>query len=720
MLAEQDLANLFSVNKMEYYLPKAYKPRYVIPFDDVDGNQWKVSIQEPNFVGSETILTGGEFPVIWEGEGDESQEKVVLGSTGRLSIVCLAGQESLFSVGNIMPAEINDRRVQVLRYMNSEWVIYWQGFIKPETFSQDWNSAPYEIELPIVSAVAAMEYFTMPLPTQSAYDNLFFGVTNIANLIRVIIAASGCDFYRIVTNMYAYRDMTGNVRQIPIPSMPDEYYDMHWTQGTASSLFFYDIEAGVMKPKTFKDVLENICYPYGKINEYGLDFCIMMRKKSDAISTTLFYMMVWDDYTEGTLASSVRFYDYLGFPTGVISMSQLKPSGNENKISIISAPSAISFKNDIDKKKEIFELSEKFIKPSLPMGETPAGLPIVSVDLNAKTRYLYCIDKQYVDLSFMGDIVLSGGTESPDMSFCRVIEVEGNTNTNVSYNKTVPLGFCFNCFRSTATIKFTPKNGFLSRIGRNIIKMTIKCWFIDEEEAIDGEYRDYYASPAYNSAVLAFSIKDKTIGQYLNHDTNWYWSENPQIIPLTDLDFDNDECQYLFNESRQPNDNAPHVLEFTLSGLSYIDTDYQYGQLFLTFKLEYVKDRVFYNDVLMGEFGGVIMDNGNNQEIGGNGESLEINFKTMAGKKQTIDGSMMLPANSFCNSKNYIDAEQREKIEIESARFQRYEEGIRYYDLATSYAVITDGSKVFIPVAVGMNPRMNTLKLTLVSTNVES
>ena len=139
----------------------------------------------------------------------------------------------------------------------------------------------------------------------------------------------------------------------------------------------------------------------------------------------------------------------------------------------------------------------------------------------------------------------------------------------------------------------------------------------------------------------------------------------------------------------------------------------------MNFKLEYVKNATLYNDVLMSEFGSAALNNGNNIEVGGSGEDLGINFNTMAAKKQTIDGSMALPANSFCNAKTYIDTGTRKKIEIDSAQFERYSAGgYNYWDFQTSYAIIIDGNDVYIPVAVGMNPRMNTLRLTLVSTNV--
>lgn len=715
---------------MTYHISKDYKERYYILFEDVDGTQWRVSIQDPIFSGTATALTGGANPIIWEGEGDESQEEVVLGSTGKISLICLDGQQSLFTEGNILPSSINDRRVQVFRNMGNSDALFWQGFIKPETFSQDWDSAPYEIELPIVSAIAATEYFIMPLPSEEAFNDPFWSVSNIAALIRAIIVSVGCDFRLILTNKPELLDMAGNTVMIERPSLPGEYYPEHWTQGTVSSMWFYDVESGVMKPKTFKDVLEEICYPYGKIHEYGYNLAFLMRTKDDAASEApLFQMPVWEDESEGEIDTSVRFTDFED-DVMQIAMSDIETASTDNTKSLLHAPKSVSFSNDIEKKQDIFELTDKFIKPTLPLGDSLSGLPIEFIDLSGNTRYLYMIDPQYVDLQS-----LFKAWNFVNTAFCRVIEVVGESATDVNYNITVPLGFCFNINSldhsgKAASATFSFCNGFLSRNTRNAIKLSLKCYYLGFVDPIED---DVYETPSLG-AFLTFRLYDETVGLYLNYDDSseiWSWSATAQDIKLRNLSFENNECVLLFNENRNTGDNQPH--EFTISFLAASTiansdihygpntSDLNWGLLYATLKMEYVKSKTFFEDVLMGEFANPVLNNGNNIENGGDGEELQINFNTMACKKHTIDGSMMLPANSFCNAKTYIDTGAREKIEINDAKFERYFWGGSYYwDFVTSYAVVTDGNKVYIPVAVGMNPRMNTLKLTLVSTNVTS
>ena len=694
---------------MNFYDVKDYKERYYILFDDVDGNQWKVSIEDPLFVGEPTSLTGGEFPVTWEGEGDESQEEVVLGSTGKISLVCLDGQQQLFTVGNILPSEINDRRVRVLRYMYNDWYPYWQGFIKPETFSQDWDSTPYEIELPIVSAVAAMEYFYMPLPdydgpSYNAYNDLFFGVTNIADLIRAIIVAMGCEFRRITSNRFELLDMEGNTVMIPDPSSESgETYPMHWTQGDVSSLWFYDIEDGVMQPKTFKDVMETICYPYGKLHEYGTDLAIIMHTKDDATSDAyMYYLYVWSDYEHGVINwNDVRFYT-IG-RTYQIGINDVMPADTDNTISLLPPPSSVSFTNNLDKQKEIFELTEKFIKPDLPIPTSLDDPRIKKNEFDGLTRYFILVNKDYVNMGFADEWEF--GNIQAGNEFVRVIEVSGSSSWNVNYNKTVPLGFLLPVIPSsglTPSVNFALANGIITRPGRNRLKLSVKCYSVLEKDPIHG---------SEGSTAIHAIIQDLHNGKYLQ--TGQVWADTPFEASLVDWQYENNECTRVILEERAVDDNTPHRLKFTFKGMGHTT--------YIMFKLEYEKDTTFYEDVLLGEFGNNIRNNGGNIANGSGGEEINIDFKTLACKVQTIDGSLMMPFNSFCNSKYMIDTDTRKMIEIDSAQFKRYYEGHSlYWDLATSYAVITDGNDVYVPVAVGMNPRMNTLQLKLVSTNVTS
>lgn len=720
---------------MKYYFSQQYQERYFIQFADVDENVWRVSIQDPLYDGEATELTGGEFPVEWEGKGDEDQTEVVLGSTGSIRLVCMPGQEDIFKSGALLPKEINDRRVQIMRYTKAGsdyiWDIYWQGFILPETFTQAWDRTPYEIEIPIVSAIAATEYFPMPTLTDDAQGNIlykkFMEQTNIAGLLRHVIYALGCDYRNIVTNKPIYEDFNGKTQVIPVPGSEDTMsYEAHWTQGTVSAQNYYDFDNGTFKPRTFKDVLENICYPYGKVQEYSTDILFLMRWRNDANSgSELFSMSVYD--VGGDFASEVRFGTYL--PIHKMNLSDLTFAGADHSLSLLPAPESVNFTNNVEKNTEIFELTDKFIKPSLPIGENWKDWPGESITrnlsrLNGKTRYLVAINTDYVNMDFgknwrIFKVSQSNADDSYKHPFCRVVDVDGTTNTDVTYNLQVPLGFCFNISNfatgyNAMHIEFTLQKGVRTVYNTNHLKLTLTPYVT---ETLENSYEK-------DNTKLKFAIYEETTKQYLNYNGNkWEWVPSEQFIEFENLAHQNGENDWvlLFNEPRDGTDRTLHHLRFMFVCENTGETwSKVYGRMFLKMKLEYEEERGYYEDAVAAKFAEGLGKYGDIRQYGGSGESIGINFETMAGKKHLLtDGGLLMPYNSFCNAQTYIDTQEREKLEIDGVKFERRTFYLYQADFLANYIVVKDGEKVYLPVAVGMNPRMNKLKLTLVSTNVK-
>lgn len=713
---------------MKYYFSQQYQERYFIQFADVDENVWRVSIQDPLYFGDATELTGGEFPVEWEGRGDEDQTEVVLGSTGSIRLVCMPGQEDIFKSGALLPKEINDRRVQIMRYTKAGsdyiWGIYWQGFILPETFTQAWDRTPYEIEIPIVSAIAATEYFPMPTLTDYAQNNSlhekFMGQTNIAGLLRLMIDALGCDYRNIVTNKPIYEDFNGKTQVIPVSGHTGSMsYEAHWTQGTVSAQNYYDFDNGTFKPRTFKDVLENICYPYGKVQEYSTDILFLMRWRNDADSDSRLYSMnVYD--RDRDLASEVRFGDYL--PIHKLNLSDLTFAGADHSLSLLPAPESVNFTNNVEKNTEIFELTDKYIKTDLNFDKSwaPAGTQGHFQGLNGKNRYVVTFGPEYVNMGFgynfisgnVGSGSFNGQKEKP---FCRVVEVSGDDEQGYTYSLPVPLGLCFNVDETiedeqVAYTNFVLLNGVRSIPGINRIKMTITPYIVSEQ---DPEHN----MPSIAGVVrLGFGIRDTYTGKWLKIEENENIWIDEQIGNNYDyLKEDGNSWTLFFNEERSSSDNTSHKLLFDFYFTNKKWTGIDYGKAYLTFKLEYVADDGYYEDAVAAKFAEGLGKNGDIRQYGGSGESISINFETMAGKKHLLtDGGLLMPYNSFCNAQTYIDTQEREKLEIDGVKFER-----NPVDFLANYIVVKDGEKVYLPVAVGMNPRMNKMKLTLVSTNVK-
>lgn len=127
--------------------------RFFTEFRDDDQGLWRVDIQAPDYSGAPVRLTPACDPLEWMSNGSESQTDNMIGSTGTLRLVIDSdAQTTLFAPGGVLPNSALSRRVIVTR----EGVTVWVGYIQMQSFSQDWESAPVEIELPLMDTVEAL------------------------------------------------------------------------------------------------------------------------------------------------------------------------------------------------------------------------------------------------------------------------------------------------------------------------------------------------------------------------------------------------------------------------------------------------------------------------------------------------------------------------------------------------------------------------------------
>lgn len=719
---------------MTYWQDIDYKERFVVPFDDVEGNQWKISIQSPNYSGIVVRLTGADTPIQWEGVGSDKQEDVMCGSTGTLTVVCLEGQEGIFTTGNLLPVNINDRRVQVFRFNStaSVWTLVWQGFIKPDIFSQDWDSTPYKIEIPIVSIVSALEFFELPPESDTDTYSLFSQQTSIAGLIRAIFIASGCDIRAILTNKPIYEDFNGE--QHIVDNNP-----AHWTQGTAYSEYFYKFESGRRVAKSFKDVMETICYPYGKIHDYAYLIAIVMPWKNDAADhAELYGLNVWQNYETRTISETVRFTSYSYLPQRML--SEIQTEDTDNTLSIIPGPCRVKFSREPETEKTIFEFSDKFIKPNLPIGDTLEGLTISEFDIRNNDkfteiegkRYLYAINRSFVNYeAFCADLISECPAELGDYCFCRVVEVtpsgdeeERDSRRNTTA-VTTPFALCFNANvvggkNLPTIIGFTVKSGIKTTENANVVKLSFKPYRMELKNPTVGKVRD--------GVVAKFSVQDVTTERWLevyesevdgSLKTRWSGTSGTQHTISFDYCFeDSNEWLLYFNEDRSPGDRRIHYFRIYMYAEAYnAPTGYEYGRMFATFKMEYSSLPQATTQSIAAKMADGLNKNGVIEECNGSGEEIEIEFKTLCAYSYLHVDSVLLPSNSFCNARTYIDKQPRQQIEIECAKFDRN----AGFDLVSTYSVVKDEQTgaVYVPVAVGLNPRFCQMKLVLISTNVK-
>ena len=129
--------------------------RFFTEFRDDDQGSWRVDIQAPDYSGAPVRLTPAGNPLEWMSCGSESQTENMIGGTGTLRLLIETPEQmTLFTANGVLPNSALSRRVVVTR----EALTVWVGYVQMQTFSQDWEAAPVEIELPLMDTVEAISH----------------------------------------------------------------------------------------------------------------------------------------------------------------------------------------------------------------------------------------------------------------------------------------------------------------------------------------------------------------------------------------------------------------------------------------------------------------------------------------------------------------------------------------------------------------------------------
>lgn len=139
--------------------------RFFTEFRDDDQGRWRVDIQAPDYIGAPVRLTPAGNPLEWMSSGSESQTENMIGSTGTLRLLIENAEEmAFFTAGGVLPKSALSRRVIVQR----EALTVWVGYVQMQTFSQDWEAAPVEIELPLMDTVEALNHIYIDIDETAA------------------------------------------------------------------------------------------------------------------------------------------------------------------------------------------------------------------------------------------------------------------------------------------------------------------------------------------------------------------------------------------------------------------------------------------------------------------------------------------------------------------------------------------------------------------------
>ena len=193
-----------------------YNLKYTVPFTDVDGNNYEVRILVDGWSGSSSELTGAAQPFIVDVSDEQFLYTPTRFSGATLNIVGSDYLQDLFST------EYQMTKVDLYRGQD----LLWTGFVTPDSYSQEYDSELFELEIECISAMSTLEYIDFSLNSD---------MPTFKELILDCISKSN-----------------GSYKHVYVPNT----YDVDLSELSVSRSNFFDEDDEPMK---LKEILEEIC-----------------------------------------------------------------------------------------------------------------------------------------------------------------------------------------------------------------------------------------------------------------------------------------------------------------------------------------------------------------------------------------------------------------------------------------------------------------------------
>ena len=138
--------------------------RWQVPFMSLDNKAYRVDIYQENYSGQVEVLKGAANPFFTQEDDDEDAFSPIRTSSGYLTVIV----ENMQLIDDILPNDDHDRYVELVNVTNSlQPKRVWNGFIAPDLYSGTWDRVPFELQLPLLSPLAAARG-TRFVPTERA------------------------------------------------------------------------------------------------------------------------------------------------------------------------------------------------------------------------------------------------------------------------------------------------------------------------------------------------------------------------------------------------------------------------------------------------------------------------------------------------------------------------------------------------------------------------
>lgn len=118
-----------------------------IPFKSISGTAYTLNVYDSTYSGSAVTLTAAASPFVTNETNSTDILESVRISTGTINII------NQGNLSGLLPSSPKARPVTLV----SGGVTLWQGYLKQQQMTQPWAQTPYEMQLPVISALGILD-----------------------------------------------------------------------------------------------------------------------------------------------------------------------------------------------------------------------------------------------------------------------------------------------------------------------------------------------------------------------------------------------------------------------------------------------------------------------------------------------------------------------------------------------------------------------------------
>lgn len=189
------------------------------------GIYWKIEIEERDYNGEseEILLCENPLEIIWEKQGDEFYEPIKA-SEATIYVKCVEN----FKYINLFTSEPNKYRVSI--YRNT--ILYWQGYITPDTYSESFTHTPYDIEVKATDGYNILKNYNFV----DELGNQYTGQKTVWELMTIVI--DKLELTLDIADWFDLYPVNTDEKKSPLQQI---YIDMSAIYSTSDSITYEDI-----------------------------------------------------------------------------------------------------------------------------------------------------------------------------------------------------------------------------------------------------------------------------------------------------------------------------------------------------------------------------------------------------------------------------------------------------------------------------------------------